>query len=117
MSGEYRKGYSGCQEHFEDLQHDLAVIGQIAGLTATLRRSYQVSGIFVFCFCLAKLGAPYQSPKASKTETHKQSKSNKHVFCRLFVKYVCPLSQRFVILNTVKSYGHDEGLTLETSAQ
>ena len=40
--GQYRKGYSGCIEHFEDLQHDLAVVGQIAGLVATLRRSYQV---------------------------------------------------------------------------
>ncbi|XP_048580947.1 rho guanine nucleotide exchange factor 10 isoform X2 [Nematostella vectensis] len=39
--GQYRQ-YSGCQEHFEDLQHDMTVIGQIAGLVATLRRSYQV---------------------------------------------------------------------------
>lgn len=40
--GQYRKAYSGCREHFEDLQQDLAVIGQIAGLVTTLRRSYQV---------------------------------------------------------------------------
>lgn len=40
--GQYRKAYSGCREHFEDLQQDLAVIGQIAGLVATLRRSYQI---------------------------------------------------------------------------
>lgn len=45
FAGQYRKAYSGCREHFEDLQQDLAVIGQIAGLVATLRRSYQV----VFC--------------------------------------------------------------------
>lgn len=42
-TGQYRKAYSGCREHFEDLQQDLAVIGQIAGLVATLRRSYQVT--------------------------------------------------------------------------
>lgn len=42
FSGQYRGTYSGCREHFEDLQQDLAVIGQIAGLVATLRRSYRV---------------------------------------------------------------------------
>ncbi|KAK3738107.1 hypothetical protein QZH41_013838, partial [Actinostola sp. cb2023] len=39
--GQYRQ-HTGCQEHFADLQHDLAIIGQIAGLVATLRRSYQI---------------------------------------------------------------------------
>ena len=42
-TGQYRKAYSGCREHFEDLQQDLAVIGQIAGLVSTLRRSYRAS--------------------------------------------------------------------------
>lgn len=43
--GQYRSAYSGCREHFEDLQQDLAIIGQIAGLVSTLRRSYQVLDI------------------------------------------------------------------------
>lgn len=47
FTGQYRSTYSGCREHFEDLQQDLAVIGQIAGLVATLRRSYRVSLIRV----------------------------------------------------------------------
>lgn len=45
FSGQYRGTYSGCREHFEDLQQDLAVIGQIVGLVATLRRSYRVRSI------------------------------------------------------------------------
>ena len=31
------------EEHLEELQHDLALIGQIAGLVASLRKSYDVS--------------------------------------------------------------------------
>lgn len=45
-TGQYRKAYSGCREHFEDLQQDLAVIGQIAGLVSTLRRSYRASVLY-----------------------------------------------------------------------
>lgn len=46
QTGQYRSAYSGCREHFEDLQQDLAIIGQIAGLVSTLRRSYQVRFVF-----------------------------------------------------------------------
>ena len=39
------------EERLEDFQHDLAVIGQIAGLVASLRQSYDVSkfqSLFLF---------------------------------------------------------------------
>ena len=41
-----RPGAKNVEEHLEELQHDLALIGQIAGLVASLRKSYDVSFIF-----------------------------------------------------------------------
>ncbi len=38
-----RPGAKKVEEELEALQHDLAVIGQIAGLVATLRKSHEVS--------------------------------------------------------------------------
>eukprot|EP00794_Sanderia_malayensis_P015148 gene15148-16705_t len=42
-----RPGGKDLQEELETLQHDLAVIGQIAGLVGTLRKKYEVSQIFI----------------------------------------------------------------------
>ena len=42
FSGKYRQATVEIQKHIEDLQHDLAVIGQIAGLASSLRGKHQV---------------------------------------------------------------------------
>ena len=43
FQGKYRQATVEIQKHIEDLQHDLAVIGQIAGLASSLRGKHQVS--------------------------------------------------------------------------
>ncbi|XP_028393892.1 rho guanine nucleotide exchange factor 10-like isoform X2 [Dendronephthya gigantea] len=40
--GKYRQATAEIQKHIEDLQHDLAVIGQIAGLASSLRGGHQI---------------------------------------------------------------------------
>lgn len=44
MLGKYRQATAEIQKHIENLQHDLAVIGQIAGLASSLRGEHQVRG-------------------------------------------------------------------------
>ena len=43
LSGKYRQATTEIQKRIENLQHDLAVIGQISGLASTLRGDHQVS--------------------------------------------------------------------------
>ena len=45
-----RPGAVNVEERLEDFQHDLAVIGQIAGLVASLRQSYEVRSLNNDCF-------------------------------------------------------------------
>lgn len=42
LLGKYRQATVEVQQHIEDLQHDLAIVGQIAGLAASLRGKHEV---------------------------------------------------------------------------
>ena len=47
-----RPGAKNVEEHLEELQHDLALIGQIAGLVASLRKNYDVSFPLIPTWCV-----------------------------------------------------------------